>query len=104
MKYFTTNKFHMKISNSEFFPNYGRCFLCQIAAKIIYVNTYITIKVCQLSFMNLCKHFVNAHLYTLLHDNIILILCTNKLYDDLLCKQAVVCEFTDCFVSLPTTL
>ena len=22
-KYFTVNKFHMKISNSEFFPNYG---------------------------------------------------------------------------------
>ena len=34
-KYFTTNKFHTKISNGEFFPNYG-----------IYIYIYIYIYVC----------------------------------------------------------
>ena len=37
-------------------------------------------------------------LCTFLHY-IILTLCTNKLYDDLSCKQVIVCEFINCFVS-----
>ena len=38
-KYFNTNKFHTKISNSEFFPNYGILYVCNIWRRL-FINSF----------------------------------------------------------------